>query len=247
MPRVTFILVRPQHPGNIGAAARVMANFGIVQLRLVSPRVSATDPIAVQRALYGASILRESIAYVSVQDALADVHLAIATSRRPGRQRPQFHRVEHVTTLTHDMADEQRMAILFGSEEHGLHNDEIASCQEVVTIASTDAAPSLNLAQAVGIVAYELSKGNPVLPAEPTRPMADGQSLEELYAHLEEAFAQINLFPHGNNDHVMRHFRHLFGRARLTEQEVAVLRGLAQQILWAQRQKGRSSPETGCK
>lgn len=236
MSTVSFILVRPQHPGNIGAAARVMANFQWTALRLVAPRVAPTDPVAMQRALGGAAILERATVYPSVMEAVHDMHLVMGTSRRMGQHRPAFQPLSSVLDRLADCAPSDNVAILFGSEEHGLHNAELDLCHTVLTVHTSPEIPSLNLGQMVGLVAYELRRTAHDAPHQPPiAALATSAEREAMYGHLAEALETIGFFPHGNPDVAMRPLRQLLGRTQLTGQEVKILRGIARQILWVSR------------
>lgn len=229
--QTTFILVRPQHPGNIGSAARALANFGFRSLRLVQPRVTPDHADAIRLAVGGRAVLRAATVYPDLATALRGCHFAIGTSRRRGKDR-DLHTLatlhEHIPSLS----ARQRVAVVFGSEEHGLHNDELAQCHDVMTIPSHDDCPSLNLSHAVAVVAYELCRLQPKRLARSAPSLATASACEQMYTHLQSAFAEIGFFPHHKPTSVMRELRACLSRARLTTQEVRIFRGIARQIMW---------------
>ncbi len=230
---VTFTLVRPQHPGNIGSAARAMANFGFRSLHLVAPRHPPTHEDARRLAVGGRTVLTKARVHADVAAALKGIHCVIGTSRRPGKHRA-LQPLAQIQSIVAGLTPRQRVTILFGSEEHGLHNDELAQCNAVVTIPSVDTCPSLNLAHAVAVVAYELRRTLETHSRKrvPTR-LASVDQREAMFTHLEAALAQIGFFPHQQPEAVMRQLRTCFSRAQLTDQEVRILRGIARQILWS--------------
>lgn len=236
MVSIRFVLVRPQHPGNIGATARVLANFGLRDLQLVQPRVEPLHPDAVARAVDGQAVLQRCVVHDTLPTAIQDCHLVVGTSRRTGKHRRHFIPVMELPDRIDPLHAEARVAIVLGSEEWGLTNEELMLCHTVVTIPSYAECPSLNLAHAVAILAYELA-GRRLHPAVSTaRAIATADAMEAMYQHLADALQRIGFFPHGNVMATMRRLRHLIGRSRPTEAEVKLLRGLARQILWAVEQ-----------
>lgn len=231
--QTTFILVRPQHPGNIGSAARALANFGFRSLRLVQPRVAPDHEEAIRLAVGGRAVLRAARAYPDVAAALRGCHYAIGTSRRRGKDRT-LHTLATLHERLPPLEARQRVAIVFGSEEHGLHNDELAQCHDVVTIPSHDECPSLNLSHAVAVVAYELRRTQAThkTTLRVTPSLATASACAQMYTHLQSAFAAIGFFPHHKPTSVMRELRACLSRARLTPQEVRIFRGIARQIMW---------------
>lgn len=229
----TFILVRPQHPGNIGSAARALANFGFRSLRLVQPRVAPDHEDAIRLAVGGRAVLRAARTYPDLAAALRGCHFAIGTSRRRGKDRT-LHTLATLHERIPQLEARQRIAVVFGSEEHGLHNDELAQCHDVVTIPSHDECPSLNLSHAVAVVAYELRRAQSTRKIRPesTPSLATASACEQMYTHLHTAFAAIGFFPHHKPTSVMRELRACLSRARLTPQEVRIFRGIARQIMW---------------
>lgn len=232
MTRIRIVMVRTSHPGNVGAAARAMANFGLEDMWCVAPQCNPRCADARQRAVRGAPILDNVQVVDDLAEALADCHTTIATTRRTGQNRQHVRCVTDLADMCSAQPSDAQIAIVFGSEEHGLHNPEIAQCQQGIAIPTQDACPSLNLAQAVGIVAYELQRGTCSVPAH-VPVLAEHGQLEGFFVQLEAALGGIGFFPHGEPFHVMRQVRRALYRAEMTETEVALFRGIAQQIAWA--------------
>ncbi len=240
MPTPIFILVRPQHPGNIGAAARAIGNFGAGELRLVAPHVPPTHPDAVARAVSGRAILQRAGVFDNLTDALHGCRLVLGTTRRKGQHR-QLTALPELQNLLTEVGPRTRVAIVFGSEEWGLTNDELQRCHALLTIPTDAARESLNLAHAVAVVAYEwrravVGRRSPVAGKVKCASRAIATSVEAMYVHLQSALDAIGFFPHGDPVHVMRNVRQLFNRAELTADDVKFLRGLARQMMWAGKQ-----------
>jgi TrmH family RNA methyltransferase len=158
-----FILVRPNFLGNIGSVARVMKNFGFDQLRLVSPPKNYLDSEARRMALDAFDVLRKARVFDSLPLALEDVTLAVGSSSGQYRRRPAQNLTDLSAELFNNQApagklgDKNTIAMIFGDERNGMTNEEIDRCHKLMRIESNPQFPSLNLAQALGIVAYQLS------------------------------------------------------------------------------------------
>jgi TrmH family RNA methyltransferase len=233
MPHIHVILVRPQHPGNIGAAARAIGNFGFYSLRLVTPRCDHLVHEAARRSVGGSRILKEAAVFPTVDAAVADCHRLYGTSRRTGRHR-QFIAPGDLATACRAQPSTAHIGLLFGSEEWGLTNKELARCHGIVAIPTSPTIPSINLSHAVAILASHLYAANEPLAGQATESPAPVtmEALEAMYGHLEQGLAAIGFFPHGEPFHVMRALRGMLNRAGLSSHEVAMLRGVARQMAW---------------
>lgn len=226
------ILNAPQLAQNIGAVARVMANFGLDELRLVHPR----DGWPQERAWAAASgaewPLNAARVCESVAEAVADLQLVYATTARPRElQLPVITPRQAAAELTRAAGEGQRTGLLFGGERAGLETQDIALCQAVVTIPIDPRFRSLNLAQAVAINAYEwrltVAEDAPPAMFRPGAPPADGQALLGFYEHLERELDAAGFFhPPEKTPSMVQNLRSALGRARFTDQEVRTLRGV---------------------
>jgi TrmH family RNA methyltransferase len=226
---VSIILVEPREPGNIGASARAMKNMGFKNLELIRPRRYLTDE-AMRMACNAADLLERAKSHADFADSIKDKSIIIGTTRRLGKRRgvilPLVEGAKRIVTS----ARKNRVAVLFGREDKGLNNSEVEECGFLMTIPSDPSSPSLNLAQSVLLVAYEL--GRLSYKAE-TPELAAYEELRQLYAHLESTLRLLDYIPRGNRDlgmRIMRNLRHLFGRAGLTGWELRMLRGICAQI-----------------
>lgn len=233
MREVTFILVRPLYAGNIGAAARAIKNMGFSKLRIVQPRGSREEPEARKFAMNAADVLKKAVLCETVEESLKGIQIVLGTSCRTGKRRRGF--VE-LPDLRQTLKNSGRIGILFGPEEKGLTNEELALCHKIISIPSSPRYRSLNLAQAVMLVAYELRGFKEILLPENLN-LAPADQVEGMYHQLEETLEKIGFFPHGNPFMVMRTLRQLFARSGLTNREVRVLRGICRQILWKKNSK----------
>ncbi|MCA6308483.1 MAG: RNA methyltransferase [Phenylobacterium sp.] len=226
-----IILDRPQLAQNIGAVARAMANFGLTDLRLVAPR----DGWPQERAWAAASgadwPLNAARVFETVADAIADLAFVQATTARPRElQLPVLTPREALERAHGEALQGLRTGILFGGERAGLETADIALCQTVVTLPVDSRFRSLNLAQAVIILAYEwrmrVEAGVPA-SFRPGPEPADAASLMGLYGHLEAELETAGFFhPPEKKPSMVQNLRAALGRARFSEQEVRTFRGV---------------------
>ena len=154
---ISFILVEPKEPGNIGASARAMKNMGFKNLELVKP-ADHLAAMAKQMACQGIDVLENAKVYSNLGVALRDKQFIIGTTRRAGRTRGMIVPIKESIRKIITAARKNKIAILFGRERNGLTNHEVAQCGFMITIPSDPSSPSLNLAQSVLLVAYELGQ-----------------------------------------------------------------------------------------
>jgi tRNA/rRNA methyltransferase len=233
-----IVLVRPKDPANVGAAARAMKNFGLSDLHLVAPQ----RPIgrrAYALASHAEDVLQRARQHASVAEALSGCTLVLGTTARVRKEGRMYTPREAAQGLS-----PEGVAVLFGPEDFGLSNDDLKHCQGYIRI-PTAAYASLNLAQAVQIVAYEwfvaTSQGeSPPSDAQATR--ASREVLEGMYDHLLKTLHLIGYTDAQRERGAERLFRAIFDRAELSAREVAALRGLWRQVTWAVRRSGVRGP-----
>jgi tRNA/rRNA methyltransferase len=226
-----IILKDAQLAENIGAAARVMANFGLTDLRLVSPRDGWPQPRAWANASGAHWPLDEARVFDRLEDAIADLTLVLATTARPREAvLPVLSPREAADELRAAAAAGAACGVLFGGERAGLEAGDIALCQAIVTAPVDERHHSLNLAQAVAITAYEWrmagAHGAPPAFGEGEAP-AEFAALMGLYEQLEGELDAAGFFhPPEKRPSMVRNLRVALGRARFTAQEVRTLRGV---------------------
>jgi tRNA/rRNA methyltransferase len=231
---VRVVLVRPEEAGNVGAAARVAKNFGLHHLVLVRPCLDR--PESAYRWARGAEEVVEGAQLAdTLAEAIAPCRRAWAASRRRGRARGGVMKPRPAARDIVSLAlSGQDAALVFGPESRGLANAEVAACSDRIWIPASPRQPSLNLAQAVAVCAYEVflasRDGAPDGPAH--REAALGERAA-LYEHLERALAAVGfLLPHTARSR-MATLREALERARLKTHEVRLLRGIARKVEWA--------------
>ena len=226
-----IILNAPQMAENIGAVARVMANFGLSELRLVNPRDGWPQERAWPLAAGAEGLLNAARVMESVSEAIADLQLVFATTARPRElQLPILTPRTGAVELNAASRRGERIGLLFGGERAGLETTDIALCQAVVTIPIDPAFKSLNLAQAVAINAYEwrttLDSAPPVIFREHS-PTANGTAMLGLFEHLERELDAAGFFhPPDKRPSMVLNLRSALAKGRLSEQEVRTFRGV---------------------
>jgi tRNA/rRNA methyltransferase len=241
-----IVLVEPQLGENIGAAARVMANFGLARLRLVKPR-DGWPNIHAQRSASGADrVLDEAALYETPKAAIADCTLVLATTARAHDQaKPVIGPDAAATLLAPHVAAGENVAVLFGRERYGLENDEIALADRIITFPVNPAFASLNLAQAVAIVAYEwfkrISSGELLFTMPRKSEPARKQQVEAFFRNLEHELDAIEYFrPLDKRATMLVNLRNIFARMQPTQQDIQTLHGIVMAL-----SEGRKGPARG--
>jgi tRNA/rRNA methyltransferase len=245
-PGPVVILVEPQLGENIGSAARAMANFGLSGLRLVKPRQEWPNPQARKMASGADRILDEAVLYDSVEAAIADCTLVLATTARAHDQaKPVIDAAEAAKTMAAPVAAGETVGILFGRERSGLENDEVALADAILTLPVNPAFASLNLAQAVIIVAYEWFKhatagALPFVMPDKSPPVSK-QQLHAFFAMLERELEKVEFFrPPDKRATMQINLRNIFTRMHPTQQDIRTLHGVVMSLV-----EGRKGPARG--
>lgn len=241
---IRIILVNTSHPGNIGSTARAMKTMGIHSLYLVSPK-SFPDYKAREMAAGADDVLDAAIVTETLDEALLGCQLILGTSARPrGISLPGLTPPESAI-LVSEQADDTQIALVFGREHAGLTNEELLKCHYHIHIPSNPEYSSLNLSQAVQIVAYEMRMrllAPEAQVAMRTDEYATADEIERFYEHLREVFVDIQFLKDSNPRRLMQRVRRLFNRVNLEKMEVSILRGMLSQVQksleWAKKSGG---------
>jgi tRNA (cytidine32/uridine32-2'-O)-methyltransferase len=225
---IRIVLIATSHPGNIGSTARAMKTMGLQRLYLVSPW-SFPDRWANELAAGADDILEQAVVTDSLKEALKDCQLVLATSARPRDLDLPGLIPEAAATLMSETPDKTEIAIVFGREHAGLTNDELLHCHYHINIPSNPDFSSLNLAQAVQIIAYELRMKllSPTTNAKPSRDsLATVDEVEQFYEHLRDMLVSIDFLKPSNPKKLLQRLRRMFNRTKLESVEVNILRGI---------------------
>ena len=245
-PGPIVVLVEPQLGENIGAAARVMGNFGLSRLRLVKPRDGWPNMQAGRAASGADRILEDAQLYDTVEATIADCTLVLATTARAHDQaKPVISPDAAAALLAPRVADGENVAVLFGRERYGLQNHEVALADRIVTFPVNPAFASLNLAQAVAVLAYEwfkLASGGALPFAMPQKsPPAGKEQVQAFFADLERELDQIEYFrPLEKRATMLVNLRNIFARMQPTQQDIQTLHGIVVAL-----SEGRKGPARG--
>lgn len=241
---IRIVLVATSHPGNIGSTARAMKTMGLSSLYLVSPK-SFPDYKAKEMAAGADDLLENAVVTETLDEALSGCQLILATSARPrGLSLPGLIPAACAELISKQTSSTQ-IAIVFGREHAGLTNQELLKCQYHIHIPSNPEYSSLNLAQAVQIVAYELRMK--LLTPQPEVALrsdeyATADEIERFYEHLKEVFIETKFLQEANPRRLMQRVRRLFNRVNLEKMEVSILRGMLSQVQksleWARKRSG---------
>ncbi len=226
-PPPVIVLVRPQLGENIGKAARAMLNFGLTELRLVAPRDGWPNPSAGPAASGADVVLEQARVFDTLAEAVADCpHVFATTVRRRGVTKPVVTPEQAAMAIRSEAA---RSAILFGPERSGLETDDVAVARQIITVPINPQFGSLNLAQAVILIAYEWSKGEGLASPSVTEiaPPAPQSELDGMIGQIDALLMEANFyFPPDRTPVTRRTLRTLLTKPGWTSQEVRTLRGV---------------------
>jgi TrmH family RNA methyltransferase len=240
-----IILVRPQLADNIGACARAMANGGLFHLRLVAPRDGWPQDRAWRNASGADAILDAATLYGSVPQAVADLHHVFATCPRPRHViKPVLTARGAAAELREIGARDLRAGVLFGPERAGLDNDDMARADALVRYPLNPAFMSLNLAQAVMVLAYEWWTAGDDTPPRTLMTnetnVATKAELDNFLSHLIDQLDACGFLRNlPKRPGMVRNIRHFFERGEVTEQELRTLHGIVTELAIGRRQMGR--------
>ncbi|MFH1208501.1 MAG: RNA methyltransferase [Candidatus Omnitrophota bacterium] len=228
---IAIILVFPENPDNVGAAARAVKNMGFSNLRLVGPPRSWRTQ-AKKMAVSAENILRKGKEYASLQDAIQDLELVIGTTRRSGGHRGTFLSFDQAVAKIRGSSRRQKVGVVFGRESKGLANEESALCDHLVTIPTGSSYPSLNLAQAVMVTLFTLCRDRRLEKTVSHERVLNKKEIEGAIAYFEEALKALG-YKKGGADllpRILRTLRGLIKRGGLLEPEAQMIKGLSRKI-----------------
>ena len=245
-PQSTYIiLMDPSLAVNIGAVARAMKNMGFTNLRLVAPSGTGGHVSEPARRMSAGSeeILEAAEVFPSLEGALADLQLVVGCTARKGKGRKPLLQPKGLPGYLEKYGPDTRLGIVFGREDRGLTNEELDPCNIVLTIPTAPEHSSLNLAQAVLLVCYELAQTKEGTSAQvpPPGSLASSKELEELFAHAREVLLRVGFLHPQNPDRILRVLRRVLGRAGPDSREVTILRGILRQMDWYAGRAGKDS------
>jgi len=231
LDNITIVLVGTKHAGNIGSAARAMRNMGLSRLRLAASGCTINED-SYRLAKSGRVVLEQARTCISLQSALRGIRLVIGTTGKTGGSRQEACPPRTLAPELIVQARTQQVGIVFGPEDTGLTDQHLLRCHRLVRIPTAPSARSVNLAQAVMLVCYELRLASLVRAPGRVPALAPLEQIEAMYGQLEHSLLRIGFMNPKTARHMMLSLRRLFGRTGLEERDVAILRGIARQIGW---------------
>jgi tRNA/rRNA methyltransferase len=243
---MAVVLHRPRYPENIGAAARAALNMGIKRLIVVEPRDCDLTRILKMATHFAADVVEQMEIHEDIKTALAPFQYVVGTTARVGSRRLTLHDLRKAAQSLIPISQKNLVALVFGPENCGLTNEELRLCDAIVTIPTSDFA-SLNVAQAVILLCYEVFLASEEEKSEFTPRLASRHELEGMYEQLKETLVNIS-FIHGENpDYWMQHVRRFFSRVGMRARDVKMIRGICRQVEWygaTGKEKGKSKKES---
>ena len=228
---IAIVLNRPRYPENIGSVARAACNMGIHRLAVVNPENFNLERVSTLATHAAAEVVANIALFRDLPSALSDFHYVVGTTARLGGERQTVTSPAQMARELVPISGENEIALLFGPEDRGLTNEEIRLCHLLVNI-PTAAFSSLNLAQAVMVLCYELYKATLPEPRPFTPRMASRIELDGMYDQIKDILVRINYIQPENPDYWMNKLRHFFSRIQLRATEVSIIRGICRQINW---------------
>ncbi len=228
---IGIVLVKPRYPENIGAAARAASNMGIDRLVVVDPQNYDLDRIRTLATHAARDVVEKISLYDDLQSALAAYNYVVGTTARLGGERRTVTSPARMARKLIPITQKNRVAIVFGPEDRGLINEHIRLCHLIVNIPAA-AFSSLNLAQAVMVLCYEIFKASLPAPKVHTPRLASRNELDGMYDQLRELLQRVHYIQPQNPDYWMNRLRRFFSRLQLRSGEVSIIRGICRQVNW---------------
>ena len=237
-----IVLVEPLEAGNVGAAARAMKNFGFTDLWIVGSKSERVDKVSEWWAVGAIDVVENATRVDTLEEALADCHLTVATTAVRGRQVYDSLTPAEVARLAEEhLGEEHRIAIVFGREKWGLTGREVMLCQRTASIPTWPEFPTMNLAMSVAVFCYELGKG--LRPAAAPREPAAHQLVNELTKQTRALLTEIDYFGDKSPDRMCAELQAMAGRAALTTREASLLLAMVRKISGHSRRTRAADPK----
>jgi len=225
---ISILLVRPKFPENIGSVARAMKNMGLSRLIIVNG-CSPLHPDAYKLASGAEDNLERAEEFPTLREAISEMGCVVGMTSRGGKERNPLLTPESLAKKLIPFSLENSIGLTFGSEREGLTNEELSLCHLYVRIPSVESFASLNLAQAVMVVCYEVFQASMEIPKK-TIHLAKVEKLEKMFEHMEKTLIQIGFLDSNHPKSIMRVMRNLLGRSHMDEREVQIFQGIWSQV-----------------
>jgi tRNA/rRNA methyltransferase len=234
---ISILLVRPRYHENIGSVARAMKNMGLNRLIVVD----GSSPLhrdAYKLASGAEDILERAEEFPNLKEAISEMGCVAGMTSRLGKERSPLLTPRELVEQLIPVSEKNSIGLVFGSEREGLTNEELSLCHLYVRVPSAHSFPSLNLAQAVMILCYELFQSATTIQKE-TGPLASSDHLERMFEHMERTLVTIGFLDAKHPGRIMRILRKIFGRSQMDEREVRIFQGIWSKVDWHLRNEKR--------
>jgi tRNA/rRNA methyltransferase len=232
-----IVLVEPREAGNVGAAARVMKNFGFEALWIAGDHPQL-HPLAGWWASGADDVVERAHIVPTLFDAIAGAHATVATTSLRGRNANATLAPSDVAQLHASLRGDQTLALVFGREDHGLTSDEVALCQHTASIPTNASFPTMNLAQSIGVFCFALSS---IAAAPRERDLPNAAMLERMHDRIQSLLLEVGFLQQNNPDRIYDELRAIIARADLDAREATILLGIVRQVEW--KLGGVSAPD----
>ncbi len=231
LDNITIVLKQPKYSENIGAAARAMRNMGIEKLIVVDPFNYDLEKALKLATHVAADIIEKSAICSGLKEALAPFNYVVGCTARIGGQRQALLSPGKLAQKLILLSPQNSIAVLFGPEDSGLLNEDLRFCHSLVNI-PTAGFSSINLAQAVMVMCYEMFQAGRKLPPEPVFRLASRRELDGMYDQVKDVLVKISYLNPENPDYWMNKLRYFFSKIQLRAREVNIIRGICRQVNW---------------
>ncbi|MDD5521284.1 MAG: RNA methyltransferase [Kiritimatiellae bacterium] len=243
LDNIRIVLVNPIYGGNVGSTCRAMANMGLSDLALVAPMSINMDE-ARKMACHATHILESKTEFSSLAEAVTDCGAVMGTTARNGLYRQHAKTPREWASKAVEVAKTGKVALVFGREDNGLSNEELAICTQIIQIPTSDEFKSLNVAQAVLVCCYEIFIAYDTYePIQEKSPEAPSEVRERMFEIWRDTLLTIGFMKEDKADHMMQGVRRILSRGTLTVDDIRILMGIAKQARWAARAGTQSHPE----
>lgn len=243
LDNIYVVLVGTLYTGNVGSACRAMANMGIRHLRLAAPNLQNSWDEGERMAVHATDVMNAREEFASFEEAVADCIAVVGTTAREGLYRQHVKSPRDCAADILALASQGKVAIVFGREDKGLLNEEVAQCTHLVRIPVDEGYTSINLSQAVLITCYELftASGRYEPPHEKAPPAVQAQKMQ-LMKNWVNMLCGIGFMKPEQTDHFMQGFHRVFSRGVFSRDDAALMLGVARQALWAADKAKNANP-----
>lgn len=228
---IFIILLYPKRSGNVGSIARVMKNFSLKNLRVISKRDILYTFETKKMSVHAYDVIENAKVFKNLKNAIADLTVVIGATGKFHKDAPTLIDVDFFSGFL-SIAEKNKVGILFGPEDRGLSNEELALCSYTITLPTNPGYPSLNLSHAVGIIAWEIFKRVDLERPKKVRKIVNRENMERLYKMMEDVYTEIGFLDKINPARIMKALRALYDRFEINDRELRILLGILKQTKW---------------